>query len=65
MSLWVTTDIELAQQLQREEGGQVLVSEPDEQPVTHKTEWQWKTRQHRSKQHKQNSQANKSYNVIS
>ena len=63
MSLWVTADIELAQQLQREEGGQVLVSEPDEQPVTHKTEGQWKTRQHRSKQRKQNSQANKSYNV--
>ena len=56
------TDIELAQQLQREEGGQVLVRE-EEQVGTHKTEGQWK-RHHRNKQRKQNSQSSaKSSNV--
>lgn len=48
-------DVELARQLQREEGGQVLIRE-DEQPTTHKSEGQWK-RKHRSKQRKHNSQS--------
>lgn len=44
-------DGELARQLQREEGGQLLIKE-DEQTTTRKTEGQWK-REHRSKQRKQ------------
>ena len=61
LSSWITADIELAQQLQREEGGQLLVREED-QVAAHKTEVQWK-RHHRSKQRKQNPLAAKSSNV--